>query len=194
MTRLTATAGDTPAENLQDKFVMGIHNEWLLQQLLIQDHKKALEELFELARTFEVAERESLRRAEYISAINSSTVTATVTGSKPTKKTVTNKKQSGSAGQCASCSGSHLRSTCKFRNVKCRKCHKQGHIQRVCQSSAVVQSTHSPHSVESAVVTVSPAESVSDIPPVFQIVDLPEFSRKLKLVVDSASSSIPKPG
>ena len=57
----------------------------------------------------------------------------------------------------------------------------------MCQSSAVVQSTHSSHSVESAVVTVSPAESVSDIPPVFQIVDLPEFSRKLKLVVDSAS-------
>ena len=166
---------------------MGIHNERLLQQLLTQDHRKALEELFELARTFEVAEKESLRRAEDNSAINSSTVTAAVTGSKPTKRTVTNKKQSGSAGQCASCGGSHLRTTCKFRNVKCRKCHKQGHIQRVCQSSAVVQSTHSPHSVESAVVTVSPAESVSDIPPVFQIVDLPEFSRKLRLVVDSAS-------
>ena len=60
----------------------------------------------------------------------------------------------------------------------------------MCQSSAVVQSTHSPHSVESAVVTVSPAESVSDIPPVFQIVDLPEFSRKLKLVVNSASPII----
>ena len=49
------------------------------------------------------------------------------------------------------------------------------------------QSTHSPHSVESVVATVSPAESVSDIPPVFQIVDFPELSRKLKLVVDSAS-------
>ena len=55
------------------------------------------------------------------------------------------------------------------------------------QSSAVVQSTHSPHSMESAVITVSPAENVSDIPPVFQTVDLPEFSRKLRLVVDSAS-------
>ena len=182
---------DQLSENLRDKFVMGIHNERLLQQLLTQDHKKPLEELVELARTFEAAEKESLRRAEGSSAINSSTVTAAVTGSKPTKGIVssqpTNKKQSGSAGRCASCGGSHLRSTCKFRNAKCRKCHKQGHIQRVCQSSAVVQSTHSPHSVESAVITVSPTENVSDIPPVFQIVDLPEFSRKLKLVVDSAS-------
>ena len=59
---------------------------------------------------------------------------------------------------------------------------------RVCQSSAVVQSTHSPHSVHSAVITVSPAENVSDIPPVFQIVNLPEFSRKLRLVVTSTSS------
>ena len=107
------------SENLRDKFVMGIHNEQLLQQLLTQDHKKPLEELFELARTFEVAEKESLRRAEDNSAINSSTVTAAVTGSRPTKRTVTNKKQSGSAGQCASCGGSHLRST----YMQIQECH-----------------------------------------------------------------------
>ena len=52
------------SENLRDKFVMGIYSERLLQQLLTQDHKKPLDELFELARTFEVAEKESLKRAE----------------------------------------------------------------------------------------------------------------------------------
>ena len=41
--------------------------------------------------------------------------------------------------------------------------------------------------MESVVITVSSAESASDIPPVFQIVNLSEFSRKLKLVVHSAS-------
>ena len=34
------------ANNLRYKFVMGLHNERLLQQLLTQDHKKPLDELF----------------------------------------------------------------------------------------------------------------------------------------------------
>ena len=34
--------------NLRDKFVIGLHNERLLQQLLTQDHKKSLDELFVL--------------------------------------------------------------------------------------------------------------------------------------------------
>ena len=43
---------------------MGLRNECLLQQLLSQDHKKALEELLKLARTFEAVEHESLKRAD----------------------------------------------------------------------------------------------------------------------------------
>ena len=76
------------------------------------------------------------------------------------RKQQQNATPSGRTGQCASCGGNHLRGTCKFRNAKCHKCHKQGHIQRVCQSSAVVQSAHSLHSVESAVVTVAPVQEV----------------------------------
>ena len=34
------------ADNLRDKFVMGLYNERLLQQLLTHDHKKPLEDLF----------------------------------------------------------------------------------------------------------------------------------------------------
>jgi len=40
---------------------MGLRNECLLQQLLSQDCKKALEELLKLARTFEVVEHGSLK-------------------------------------------------------------------------------------------------------------------------------------
>ena len=50
--------------NLRDKFVMGLHNERLLQQLLTQDHKKPLDDLFRFAQTVEAAEKESLRRAD----------------------------------------------------------------------------------------------------------------------------------
>ena len=51
------------AENICEKFVMGLHNECLFQKLLSQDHK-TLEELLELAHTFEAAEHESLKRAD----------------------------------------------------------------------------------------------------------------------------------
>ena len=45
------------AENLRDKFVMELHNKCLLQQLLTQDHKKSLDDLFRLAQTAEAAEK-----------------------------------------------------------------------------------------------------------------------------------------
>ena len=87
--------------------------------------------------------------------------------------------------QCASCGESHFRSTCRFRNAKCRKCHKIGHNQKMCHSSiAVVQSGHS---TDSTVVTVSPSLEVDDIPPMFQILQLHKFARQLRLVVDFAS-------
>ena len=178
------------ANNLRDKFVMGLHNECLLQQLLTQDHKKPLDELFHFAQTVEAAEKESLRRAD-----NSSTESSVAVMNKSSKKKpvlpsqIPVKKppaQPGAAKQCASCGGNHFRSTCRFRNAKCHRCGKIGHIQTVCrsQSTAVVQSAHS---ADSAVVTLSPTQEVKDIPPMLRLVNLPSFSRQLRLVVDSAS-------
>ena len=43
---------------------MGLYNERLLQQLLSQDHKKSLEDLFQHTLTFEAAEQELLKRAD----------------------------------------------------------------------------------------------------------------------------------
>ena len=40
---------------------------------------------------------------------------------------------------CNSCGGLHLRSNCKFRDAECRRCHKTGHIQRVCRSAPVAK-------------------------------------------------------
>ena len=47
------------------------HNERLLQQLLTQDHKNSLDDLFCLAQTAEAAEKESFRRADDNSTANS---------------------------------------------------------------------------------------------------------------------------
>ena len=43
---------------------MGLYNKRLLQQLLSQDHKKPLEDLYQHALTFEAAEQESLKSAD----------------------------------------------------------------------------------------------------------------------------------
>ena len=51
-------------ENLRDKFVMGLRNERLLQQLLTQDHRKPLADLLELAGTFKAAERETVKHSD----------------------------------------------------------------------------------------------------------------------------------
>ena len=67
---------DYLTNNLRDKFVMGLRNERLLQQLLTQDHTKSLDELFQIAATFEVAERETVQRAESSASGSDSTVSA----------------------------------------------------------------------------------------------------------------------
>ena len=35
-------------------------------------------------------------------------------------------------GKCFSCGANHLRQSCKYRDAECHKCHKKGHISRVC--------------------------------------------------------------
>ena len=94
----------------------------------------------------------------------------------PTKKLPA---QPGLEKQCASCSGNNFRSSCVFRNAKCHRCGKAGHIQKVCRT-AVFQSTLS---ADSAVVTLSLTQEVKDILPKLQLVNLPSFSRQLHLVL-----------
>jgi len=184
------------ADNLYDKFVMGFYNEHLLQQLLTQDHKKPLEDLFQQAFTFEAAERESLKCAESGTAANlvnafnqgsrklKSTIKGQCSTNKPTDSRTHPPRQATQPGSCNSCGENHACSTCHFCNVKYVKCRKVGHIQRVCKSAplTVVYSNTSTQSLNSsqqsagysqqtiassAVVTL--LHSSEEIPPVFQI-------------------------
>ena len=189
------------ANNLRDKFVMGLRNERLLQQLLTQDHTKSLDELFQIAATFEAAERETVQRAESSASGSDSTVSAMKT-SRPHKGYLSkqtrlprqyqnsSKQQTRSQPQtqtkCASCGGDHPRKTCRFYNAKCNHCKKIGHIARVCGSKAAVV-TQQQQPDESAVVPISSKQHQIDIPPMFQILQLPKMQKRLRLMVDSAS-------
>ena len=68
-------------KNLPDKFAMGLCNECILQQLLTQDHSKSLDDLFQLATTFEATESKALRRSEG----KSQTIVASISNGKNPK-------------------------------------------------------------------------------------------------------------
>ena len=185
------------ADNLRDKFVMGLRNERILQQLLTQDHTKSLDELFQLAATIEAAERETVKRSEVDHTTDESLVSA-LRNPRPPKGTQNkqsalprrqqqrpSKKQH--TGKCASCGGDHARKTCRFISAKCHNCGKIGHIARVCGAKTVVITEQ--QLSESAVVTISQnsKQLQVDIPPMFQILHLPQMQKRLRLMVDSAS-------
>ena len=125
-------------ENLRDTFVMGLHSECLLQQLLTQGYTKTLDETFELAATFETAKHESLKRAEDCQTSNSnadSTISVVERQSnKNYKSTDTHSKQpvvchhskhmSQKSCTCDSIGGNHQGSVCHFRHAKCCPCSK----------------------------------------------------------------------
>ena len=81
---IAATCDWTKAQldnNIHDKFIMGLHNEYLLQQLLSQDHKKPLDDLLELAHTFKAAKCELLKVAS--DSDKRSTDSSSVAATKP---------------------------------------------------------------------------------------------------------------
>lgn len=71
-------------------------------------------------------------------------------------------------GQCFSCGAHHLRKTCKFRNVTCNTCHKQGHIARVCRSKVSVRTVNaefdnnSNHESEVQVLSVKGSQHIHE--------------------------------
>ena len=44
------------------------------------------------------------------------------------QKKYNNSSNSSPRGKCYSCGGPHFRNSCRFRNAKCNKCHKLGHL------------------------------------------------------------------
>ena len=194
--RLAATcewSAEHLENNLRDKFVMGLRNERLLQQLLMQDHRKPLTELVELAHTFKAAERESLKRVDTNKSDATVAASSKAKSQGQLKSTKSNRQRpvgdhqatGNSPLQCTSCGGEHSRNNCRFRNAKCRKCGKLGHIARVCRSSTAVVVYN--QTLESAVVTVRRTQEEQFIPPVYHILYLPQMDKRLRLMVDTAS-------
>ena len=149
----------------------------------MQDYKKPLADLLELAGTLKAAECKTVKQSD----ADQSEGTVVVNNARlqrQSKQRKCTQRRSGEnhlstpglgqqqSPKCASCGGEHFRSTCHFHsmcwfhNAKCWKCSKLGHIARVCCSTtAVVTDNQSP--LESAVVTISKTQEEQFIPPMY---------------------------
>ena len=163
---------------------MGLHSERLLQQLLTQDHKKPLDDLFHLAQTVEAAEKESFRWADENSTamMNKWLKKKSVLPAQAPKKQSTGEQSNAQAVVeiiFVALVNSEMQSVTGVVNqATSRRC--------VVHSLLLLSSQYIPHA-DSAVVTLSPTQEAKDIPPIFQLLNLPSFARQLQLVVDSAS-------
>lgn len=69
-------------------------------------------------------------------------------------------------GPCNSCGGQHLRNLCRFREAKCYKCDKTGHIAKVCRTKKSTLQDSSTNQVQSEML---PAAQIDSIQPLSQI-------------------------
>ncbi len=179
----------------RDRIAIGSRSSCQCGQSLMQDHQESLDEILQIALTFEAVEREvshgmttqdDSHQRDDSSTINVATIRSQKSKlfKQPEKKTQPfGKKSQTQSNRCYSCGGYHLRSQCKFRNAKCYRCNKTGHISKVCRSvTAIVQTLQE---TESGVITVlAPVqEKKTDSLPPYQVVQLPKFGKRLRLIV-----------
>lgn len=117
--------GDRLDESLRDGFVSGINNEACQRKLLSEDgltFAKALE----IAMNMEIAQRDvqQLRKGDGAAAVSVNKVNGKQRHSPSAQK------------ECYRCKGkNHSAADCYFKDSRCHKCNKVGHIQKACRAS-----------------------------------------------------------
>ncbi|UYV69879.1 K02A2.6-like [Cordylochernes scorpioides] len=104
-------------EMLRDKLVVGVRSENLQKRLLQEGDDATLDKIYEIALSYEAAERDllSMKNVDYADA------------------NVHDVKKLNSA--CSHCGRhNHLSNKCFFKNAKCHECGKIGHIKPACKN------------------------------------------------------------
>ena len=128
-------------EHLRDRIVAGVNDPEVQKKLLQEPHltfklaKQILESWDDVNRAVSTQPSEVLFNRFKKRSVPQSKPQA---GPKPSVQFQSRPGVQGKPqprGACASCGGSHPRSSCKFRQAVCNACQKKGHIARVCRSS-----------------------------------------------------------
>ena len=114
---------------LRDRLVCGLRNT-AAQKNPLSEENLTLEKAIRVAQSLEAADKNAkkLKADDAASAIHR---TSHCHFLKPPRQPGTNNKT------CYRCSGTdHIATTCRFREAECKKCHKKGHLARVCKSGS----------------------------------------------------------
>ena len=115
--------GDSLEDMLRDRIVCGIQDE-RLQRSLLAVANLTFKTAFEKAQVFESAEA----NARALGA-------RSAPGPLQVAWTPQDGQDRAAPAACYRCGGQHLASRCRFRDAKCNRCGKKGHIARVCRSA-----------------------------------------------------------
>ena len=118
--------GNYLEQALRDRLVCGIHHE-STQKRLLSESNLSLTKAIEMARRIEAAVTQSTQLK--------ATGSAPVMNVKLTQK----RNQTDKQGMCTRCGGkSHHVKDCSHKDVRCYKCHKQGHFAKMCRSKTSI--------------------------------------------------------
>ncbi|XP_062538719.1 uncharacterized protein K02A2.6-like [Armigeres subalbatus] len=80
-----------------------------------------------------------------------------------------NRQVSGGQESCKGCGGQHIRSQCRFRDVRCHNCNIKGHIAKVCRSKRSCTQDTSTDQVDSEEFPASDIDVVQSLSQVHEV-------------------------
>ncbi|RUS83602.1 hypothetical protein EGW08_008656 [Elysia chlorotica] len=120
---------DSLEEMLRDRLVCGI-NDSRIQQRLLSERQLTFAKTLEIAQAMEAAAEGiqdlAISSPEKICAVQYQHAAKSTSPSAPNKS-------------CYRCGGPHAHNSCKFKDSKCYKCQKIGHIAKLCRSNEMTK-------------------------------------------------------
>ena len=151
------SAAQYQEEAIRDAFISGLQSS-LIRQRLLENRTLDLATMFDQARAFDAAQKNS----ELYSATSESSVMAAVPEPKCSGEDSSTSDSSATSAavssKCFFCGYSkHPRSKCPAREAVCNKCQKRGHYAKACRSSQIPAGTTTASTYRPTLATVTSA-------------------------------------
>ena len=172
---------DALDENLRDRFVCDLTQEYIRSRLLTKTDKLSFDRAVEIAISLEGAKLNAQLMKSQIASHGTREVHRVGNRS--------SKHQNHSVVSCYRCGGPHLANKCRFIKENCHSCGKTGHISKVCRSKPSVipyltQARSKGRSPKAAnVVEETSTSSLDDLHQGFRVYSIPSRVVPLRVTV-----------